>query len=141
VAGKSNILAKLGLNILWLGSKNHQRLSSVGRSYHENVKEKREKMPTTLHFLTISNFSGLDDHNMTMVIFHPLSHTVEEIILYVVKVSCSVAEIFSPPEMVLYTNRERLDLELIIRIKVSQSLLKLPHSQRSQGSKVQTQSD
>ena len=54
------------------------QLKLTGRSYHENVKEKREKMPTTLHFLTISDFSGLDDHNMTMVIFHPLSHKVEE---------------------------------------------------------------
>ena len=88
-------------------------LKLTGRSYHENVKEKREKMPTTLHFLTISNFSGLDDHNMTMVIFHPLSQAGRDS-LYIVKVSCSVAEIFSPPEMVLYTNRERLDLELII---------------------------
>ena len=108
------------------------QLKLTGRSYHENVKEKREKMPTTLHFLTISDFSGLDDHNMTMVIFHSLSHG-GRYILYIVKVSCSVAEIFSPPEMVLYTNRERLDLELIIRIKAPQSLSKLPHSQRSQG--------
>ena len=49
------------------------QLKLTGRSYHENVKERREKMVTTLHFVTISDFSGLDNHNMTIVIFHPLS--------------------------------------------------------------------
>ena len=80
---------------------------------------RRERIRQQL-FIFLRNFPPtlVDDHNVTTVIFHYFSRDGRDIfVLYVIKVSRPLAEIFS--RNVESTNRERLDLELIIRIKAS----------------------